>query len=101
MEKPDYHIFVCNSFRVTGEPQGVCNKQGAGQFLPYLEEEIIDRGLNAQVTACGCLKVCDRGPVVLVYPGGDWYGHIDSEEKVDQILDALEEGGKAEDLLIA
>ncbi len=101
MEKPDFHIFVCNSFRVSGEAQGVCNKQGAANFLPYLEEEILERGLNAQVTACGCLKVCDRGPALVVYPNNYWYGNIDSEDKLDEILDALEKGGAAEDLLIS
>ncbi|MBN2711141.1 MAG: (2Fe-2S) ferredoxin domain-containing protein [Planctomycetes bacterium] len=101
MEKPDYHILVCNSFRVSGEAQGVCNKKGAAGFLPYLEEEIIDRGLSAQVTACGCLKVCDRGPAMVIYPQGYWYGDIDSEDKLDQILDALEEGEAVEDLLIS
>lgn len=101
MEKPDFHIFVCNSFRVSGEPQGVCHKQGAGDFLPYLEEEINDRGLNAQVTACGCLKVCDRGPVLVVYPQNNWYGGLDSTDKLDQILDALENGEVCEELLIS
>lgn len=100
MEKPEHHLLVCNSFRVSGEPQGVCNKKGAADFLPYLEEEIIDRDLNCQVTACGCLKVCDRGPAMVVYPEGLWYGNVDTEDKVDQILDALEEGGVVEDLLI-
>ncbi len=101
MEKPEHHIFVCNSFRVTGEPQGVCNKKGVAGLLPYLEEEIDDRGLSAQVTACGCLKVCDRGPAMVIYPAGHWYGGVDSEAKIDAILDALEEGAVAEDLSIA
>ena len=29
MQKPQYHFFLCNSFRANGEPQGVCNKKGA------------------------------------------------------------------------
>jgi len=100
MEKPKHHILVCNSFRVSGEPQGVCNKKGASGFLPYLEEEIVERGLSAQVTACGCLKVCDRGPAMVIYPEAYWYGDIDSEEKIDQILDALEDGEAVEEFLI-
>ena len=100
MEKPDYHILVCNSFRVTGEPQGVCNKKGAVDLLQQLEEEIVDRGLNAQVSSTGCLKVCDRGPAMVIYPAGWWYGDVD-EDKLDEILDALEEGNPAEDYLIA
>ena len=100
MDKPEHHILVCASFRASGEPQGVCHKKGSVGFLPYLEEEIADRGLNAQVTACGCLKVCDRGPALVVYPEGHWYGNLDSEAKIDRILDALEAGEAAEELLL-
>ena len=91
MAKPQYHFLVCNSFRLSGEPQGVCNKKGAVDLLQYLEEEIIDRGLDAQVSSTGCLKVCDRGPAMVVYPAGWWFGEM-TEEKIDEVLDALDEG---------
>ena len=100
MEKPEHHIFVCCSFRASGQPQGVCHKQGAAALLPYLEEEIADRGLSVQVTAAGCLKVCDRGPAMVIYPDNLWYGNVNSEEDVDAILDALEAGETADDYLI-
>jgi (2Fe-2S) ferredoxin len=95
VKKPEFHLLVCNSFRVSGEPQGVCNKKGAPNLLQYLEEEIIDRDLDAMVSATGCLKVCDKGPVLVVYPQGVWYGQVD-EEKIDEILDSLEQGAPAE-----
>lgn len=100
MDKPDYHLCVCNSFRLTGEPQGVCNKKGTQSLLAYLESEISDRGLNAMVSSCSCLKACEKGPVMVVYPQGWWYHGLD-EEKLDLILDALEAGEPAEDLLLA
>ncbi len=100
MQKPDYHIFVCNSFRVGGDPQGTCNRKDATSLLQYIEEEIIDRGLNAMVSSTGCLKMCDKGPVMVVYPEGSWYGEV-TQDKVDEILDAMEEGQPAESLLIA
>jgi len=99
MEKPDFHILVCNSFRLNGEPQGTCNKKGAPSLLQYLESEIADRGINAMVSSTGCLKACDKGPVMLVYPQGWWYGGLD-QAKLDIILDALESGAPAESLLI-
>ena len=99
MEKPDYHIFVCNSFRMSGEPQGICNKKGGPALMQYIEEEILDRGLDAMVSATGCLKVCDRGPAIVIYPQNYWYGNID-EDAVDAILDALEEGEACEEYLI-
>lgn len=99
MDKPDYHIFVCNSFRMSGEPQGICNKKGGPALLQYIEEEILDRGLDAMVSATGCLKVCDRGPAIVIYPQNYWYGNVD-EEAVDEILDALEDGEACEEYLI-
>ena len=99
MQKPDFHIFLCNSYRVTGQPQGVCNKKGVPALLQYLEEEIIERGLNAMVSSTGCLKACDRGPVMVVYPAGWWYGEV-NEERVDEILDAMEDGQPVEDYLL-
>ena len=101
MEKPEYHIFVCASFRAGGDPKGVCNKKGSTDLLPYIENEILDRGLNAQITSTGCMKACDHGPVMVVYPMGHWYGGVESEDTVDEILDALEDGEVVDNLLIA
>ncbi len=99
MNTPEFHILVCNSFRTDGAPKGVCNKKGAPSLLQYLEQEIADRGLDALVSSAGCLKQCDQGPVLIVYPGPHWYGKVD-EEKLDDILDAMEDGGVARDHLI-
>jgi (2Fe-2S) ferredoxin len=102
MKKPKHHILVCSSFRASGEPQGICYKKGASSFLPYIENELIDRGLdNVQVSATGCLKVCDRGPVMVIYPENYWYGGVESEDIIDEILDALENGEAVEQYLIA
>lgn len=99
MEKPDYHIFVCNSFRLAGDPKGTCNRKNAVNLLQMLEEEICDREINAMVSSTGCLKFCEKGPVMAVYPQGWWYEEMD-EEKLDQVLDALEEGEKVEEFLL-
>jgi (2Fe-2S) ferredoxin len=101
MEKPEYHLFVCASFRADGDPKGVCHKKGSVPLLPYIENEIIDRGLDAQITSTGCMKACDHGPVMVIQPQGLWYGNVGSEDAVDTILDALEDGEVAEDLRIA
>lgn len=100
VQKPHYHIFVCNSFRVGGDPQGVCNRKDAVHLLQTLETEIADRGLDAMVSSTGCLKVCEKGPVLVVYPQGWWYAQVD-EAKLEQILDALEEDEPVAALLAA
>jgi (2Fe-2S) ferredoxin len=100
MRKPEIHILVCNSFRLSGEPQGCCCKKGAVDLLAFLESEIADRNLNAQVSGTTCLKMCEHGPAMVIYPFGWWYQDLDLK-KLDIILDALEEGRPAGELLAA
>jgi (2Fe-2S) ferredoxin len=101
MEKPKYHIFVCGSFRVSGESQGVCHKKGSLQFIPYIEEGLRDRDIDgAMISMTGCLKVCDRGPAVVIYPQNWWYGNVSGEDALDEIMDALAEGKPAEKYLL-
>jgi (2Fe-2S) ferredoxin len=96
MEKPKHHIFVCASFRADGEAKGMCNKKGSVGFLAYIENEIADRGLDAQVTSTGCMKACDNGPVMIIQPDNIWYGGVETNDIIDEILDALENGAGAE-----
>ncbi len=101
MEKPTYHILVCASFRVTGEPKGLCHKKGSTGLLQYIEEEVLDRGLDVLISTTGCLKQCEKGPVMVIYPQAQWYGNVDSEEVIDEILDALEDETIAGEYLVA
>jgi (2Fe-2S) ferredoxin len=99
MHKPKYHFFLCNSFRVNGDPQGSCNRKGAPDLLQYLQSEIADRGLDAIVSTTSCLNVCEKGPILVIYPDEWWYFDL-TEEKVDQILDALATGESVAELLM-
>lgn len=101
MKKPDYHILVCNSYRVAGDAQGACNKKGAPQLLQYISEECLDRGLDVTVSSTACLNVCNQGPIVVIHPNNFWYGGVNGEEEVDEILDALEEGKSCEKYIIS
>lgn len=101
MKKPDFHILLCNSYRVAGDAQGACNKKGAAQLLQYISEECSDRGLDVAVSSTACLNVCSQGPVMVIHPNNFWYGGVESEEIVDEILDALEEGEPCEKYLIS
>lgn len=102
MQKPDHHILVCGSFRANGAPQGVCNKKNSMGLLQYLAQELADRGMtNVVVSSTGCLKVCDRGPAMVVYPENWWYGGIESESDIDNVIDALEEGKPADKYVMA
>jgi (2Fe-2S) ferredoxin len=96
MTKPKHHIFVCGSFRANGTPQGVCNKKNSMGLLQYLEQELADRGLSGvTVSSSGCLKACDAGPAMVIYPENWWYGRVETESAIDEIIDALEVGEPA------
>lgn len=93
MKKPKHHIFVCASFRANGAPQGVCSKKSSMNLLQYMERELSDRGMtDVVVSSTGCLKNCESGPVIVVYPENWWYGKVETEGAIDEIIDTLEEG---------
>lgn len=92
MNQPKHHLFVCGSFRVNGEPSGICHKRESLNLLSYIQNEVQDRMLDGvEVAATGCMNMCERGPVMIDYPSENWYGNV-TEEVVDAVLDAIEEG---------
>jgi (2Fe-2S) ferredoxin len=96
MQKPTHHILVCASFRVAGEAKGVCHRKDSTSLLQYAQSELSDRDMNdVVVSTTGCLNLCEKGPIMVVYPENHWYGEV-NEEKIDDILDALKEGKAAE-----
>jgi (2Fe-2S) ferredoxin len=101
MEKPKYHIFVCSSSRLSGENKGFCIQKNSGEIIQAFNEEIMDRDLDGEVmvTNTGCFGLCVNGPVVMIYPKQIWYGKVDISD-VEEIMDAIEEGGIVERLVI-
>ncbi|HVP54176.1 MAG TPA: methyltransferase [Candidatus Eisenbacteria bacterium] len=73
MEPFRHHVFVCTQQK----PEGVtcCPASGSMSVLGALHGELGKQGLgdDVQVTTCGCLGLCDEGPVMIVYPEGTWY----------------------------
>jgi (2Fe-2S) ferredoxin len=98
--KPDHHILICSSAKLNGEPKGTCQKKSATDLCSYIQSEIYERGLdNLMVTFTGCMNRCDDGPIMIVYPENLWYGLL-NDEKIDIILDAIEQGKSADELLL-
>jgi len=92
------------SVQVSGHPGKLrvsVTKKGSTDFIPYIENEILDRGMDALLTSTGCMKQCDNGPVIVIYPENFWYGNVESEDIIDEILDALEDGVAAEAYLLS
>jgi (2Fe-2S) ferredoxin len=101
MKKPSFHILVCNSYRLSGEAQGACNRKKAPALIQYLIENASDRGLDIVVTGTGCLNLCSQGPVMVVHPGNIWYGGITDESQMDEMLDGLENGNPVKKFVIS
>jgi len=101
MDKPKYHVFVCASTRLNGKVQGVCEKKDSHNLIQLFTEAIEDRDLGSEVmiTGTGCVGLCDKGPVVMIYPEQVWYGNV-SEDDIDIILDGIESGKVVESLII-
>jgi (2Fe-2S) ferredoxin/predicted O-methyltransferase YrrM len=93
MEPFRQHVFICTQ----GKPEGVisCPGNGSLRVLQALERELSGQGLDneVQVTTCGCLGLCDDGPVMITYPEGVWY-HKVREEDVPEIVNSHLLSGK-------
>jgi 3-hydroxy-5-methyl-1-naphthoate 3-O-methyltransferase len=93
------HLFVCTQQKPEGVPS--CPASGSFAVLEGLDREIQARGLNndVQVTTCGCMGLCDEGPVMVVYPGGVWYRRVQPTD-ASEIVDTHLRDGKVVDRLI-
>ncbi len=87
------HLLVCTQQKPEGVP--CCHAAGSAGVLGAFERELRARGLEreVQVTQCGCLGLCQVGPVVIVYPEGIWYRRVTAAD-VPEIVDSFVAGGK-------
>lgn len=102
MNKPRYHIFVCSSSRINGQQKGFCHTKDAVSIVMNFIEEVEERGLGNQVLVSntGCFSICEKGPIVVVYPDNVWYGSVTPDD-VEEIMDQhIERGRPVERLLI-
>jgi len=95
MNKPEYHIFVCTSSRSNGQQKGYCYSKQGVDIVNCFREEIEERGLGDRVmiSNTGCFGICEKGPVVVVYPENVWYGQV-SPDDVEEIMEQHIEGGQ-------
>lgn len=98
MEPFRFHIFVCTQQK----PEGVvcCPTSGSSTVFEALDRETQARGLGheVQLTTCGCMGLCDEGPVMVAYPAGVWYRRVQPSD-VREILDSHLAGKQVERLI--
>jgi len=92
MEPFRFHLFVCTQQK----PEGVTSCPASGSFavLEALDREIQAGTLkgNAQLTTCGCMGLCDEGPVLVVYPEGVYYRRLKPSDVAEIVHSHLEHG---------
>ena len=67
------HIFLCCD---QTKPK-CCDREVSLESWDYLKRRLVELGLTesgaVMRTKANCLRICDAGPVAVVYPEGVWY----------------------------
>lgn len=95
------HVLLC-----TG---GKCNTEDVGQEAwEVLKKELKEKNLSLSTgpnacyrTKVNCLRVCQGGPIVVVYPEGDWYGGMTADRIPLFVQQHLIEGEPIEEWIFA
>ena len=71
------HIFLCCD---QTEPK-CCDKERSLAAWQFLKRRLKELKLSEQGgilrTKANCLRICEGGPIAVVYPEGAWYGECD------------------------
>jgi (2Fe-2S) ferredoxin len=79
------HLFLCAGPRCCAEAEGLAT-------WGHLKEAVRGQALPVMRTKAACLRMCEQGPWLVVYPDGVWYSHV-TPDRFDRIRREHLEGG--------
>ena len=94
LKKIGAHVLVCK--------HKTCQRQGGKASARALKHALKEHHLGGRVmvTKVKCLDQCGRGPVMVVYPDGVWYGDVDETAARRIVAEHLAEGRAVEEKVL-
>ncbi len=71
-----------------------CTSSGSKAVREAFESEIVKQDLaeEVKIVPTGCFGLCEKGPVVIVYPEGTFYSHVQAEDVAEIVEEHLLKG---------
>ena len=87
------HVLICGG---TG-----CTSSGSAKIIDVMEKQLVENNLTDEIkiVQTGCFGLCANGPIVIVYPEGTFYSHVQPEDVEEIVQEHFIKGRVVERLL--